>query len=99
MAGGAALLQQTVDLRIGVGDLVQLVRARLARMPYRVLVRIGPHAPPEHDRLEALLLDELLDERRPFDDLDLGLNPYGSTDLLDELRTLICRLAPMSRTS
>src|SRR4029453_3637660 len=73
-AGGAPLFQHLVRLGVRVADAVQVVRARLRRVPDLELVGVLPDAPAQDDGLEFPLLDVLLQERRPLDHLDVDLD-------------------------
>src|SRR5947208_15881631 len=89
VAGRASLLEQRVHLGVRVRDLIELVRARLRRVPDLVLVRVQADAPAEDDRLEPPLLDVLLEEGRPLDHADVHLDAELLERRLDDFRDLL----------
>src|SRR5499426_3858010 len=73
-AGDAPLFQHLVRFGVRVPDAIQVVRARLRRMPDLELIGVLPDAPAQDDGLESPLLDVILQERRPLDHLDVDLD-------------------------
>jgi len=59
-------------------------------VPHIVNIRVEGDRPAEDCDIELPLIDELLDESRPFDDADIGLDPNVGKATLDDL----CRLFP-----
>src|SRR3989449_3760408 len=89
VAGHASLLEQRVHLGVRVRDVIELVRARLRRVPDLVLVRVQADAPAEDGRLEPPLLDVLLEEGRPLDHTDVHLDAELLERRLDDFRDLL----------
>src|SRR5207302_10219353 len=81
--------EQRVHLGVRIRDVIELVRARLRRVPDLVLVRIQADAPAEDDRFEPPLLYVLLEEGRPLDHADVHLDPELLERRLDDLRDLL----------